>query len=148
MAGGQFIIDASVIVKWLHSDRENNLEQANHILLLAERGELTLFVSDITAHEVLNALICGKHLRWRDLEEAVENFFQLPIILVETNLHRAAAAATIAVEQNITFYDAVYCAIAFERGIPLITANSKHQRPMTGVNVIPLGEWLTLTSSF
>lgn len=141
MEGGQFVIDASVIVKWLHAYREDHLEQAHAILEAAQRTEITLFISDLTVHEVLNAIICGKRLRGNDLEQAVDDFFKLPLIPIETDIQCAAAATTIAAQYTITFYDAVYCAIAFQKGIPLITANPKHQRPMPGVTAIPLAKW-------
>lgn len=135
-----YVVDASVIVKWLNQDREAFTKEAQNLLEQAAKGTLDISTVDLAIHEVCNALIRGKGLRDHILEDAVETFFVLPIQIVETDLHIAAAAATIAQREQITFYDAVYMALAFDLGVPLVTANPKHQRPLPGVAVIPISE--------
>lgn len=144
MAGGtHFVVDASVILKWLNQDREQHTEEAFDILTHAATSAFFITTSDLAVHEVLNALVRGKGLRERELGEAVENFFALPLRAIATDLHLAAASAILADEYKLTFYDAVYMALAFDLNIPLITANPKHQKSIAGIQVIPLSNWFS-----
>lgn len=91
-------------------------------------------------HEVLNALIRGKGLKGRPLEQAVELFFSFPLEYVPTNYGLAAAAALIAEQERLTFYDAIYVALAFERSASLITANPAHQGKFKKIRVIDIAD--------
>lgn len=142
MAQGQgYIVDASVIVKWLNQEREQNTKEAFDILVGAAQGSIELHTSDLAVHEVLNALIRGKGMTKRNLQIAIEAFFQLPLSIIATDEQIAAPAALIAERQKITFYDAIYLALALEFEYPLITANPKDQKSGGGIDVLPLSEW-------
>lgn len=137
----RFVLDTSVIVKWLNRDREAYTEEAEDILKNAFDRTCSLFISDLTLHEVFNALIRGKRLQGTALQQAVETFWLFPFTVVQTDQQLASIAALIAEQDSITFYDAIYCAIAFDYSIPLITANPKHQRSRQGVVAVPLDTW-------
>ncbi|GEM_PF-1458127 len=137
------IIDASVVVKWLNRDNELYTEEAKDILITGVGGCLSLVVSDLTCHEVFNALIRGKKLKGAALKEALEAYFLFPLQIVQTNRQITSTAALIAERDLVTFYDAVYCAIAFQYSAALITANPKHQQSARGVQVIPLDQWFS-----
>lgn len=134
----RYVVDASVIVKWLDPEREPNLEQAMYVLELGATRAAELFTSDLAPHETFNALIRGKHLSGKKVELALENFFLLPLEIVATSRSRAGFAVLLAQHRGITFYDAIYLAVADELRAPLITANPKHQQPLSHITVIPL----------
>lgn len=136
-----YILDASVIVKWLNKEREESTREAEDILDAAHHGKHGLAACDLAVHEVFNVLIRSKGVKGRDLERAVDRFFNLPIKLLRTDIMCTAKAAMIAEDASITFYDAVYLAQANTCGVPLITANPKHQRSRAGIVVIPLDQW-------
>lgn len=138
-----FILDASVIVKWLNHAREQHTDQAMDILQRGVADRWRLYTSDLATHEVLNVLIKGKNLKAKELERAVSLYFELPLLKINTNKSMAMSAAIIAELQNITFYDAVYLSIAQQFDVSLITANPKHQKPSEAISVIPLSEWNT-----
>lgn len=135
------VVDASVVVKWLNRENELYVEEAKDMLMSAVGGFYTLVVSDVTVHEVFNALIRGKQLKGAMLKEAIETYFLSPLHVVQTSQRIAATAALIAEKDGVTFYDAVYCAVALEYDAPLITANPKHQRSREGIMVISLDQW-------
>ncbi|MBI4135439.1 type II toxin-antitoxin system VapC family toxin [Candidatus Uhrbacteria bacterium] len=139
--GEQYVLDASVLVKMLNQEREQDADKALGLMDRGVAGTLNLCTSDFATHEIINALLKGKNITGELLRQTIEHWFILPIERVDTDVTLASRAADIAQRQNITFYDAIYCAIAFERGIPLITANPKHQRPMPGVIAISLAQW-------
>lgn len=130
-----FVVDASVAVKWLNQRSEENADRAVALLAAAADGQCHLYTSDLLTHEVMNALIRGKQLTGRMLERAVDVFFKLPITIVATAPPIAARASLIAAEFHMTFYDAVYVALAHERGVPLVTANVKHQGKFPGIEI-------------
>lgn len=137
----RFVIDASVIVKWLNQEREPDSDRALDILHRASSKMLSLYTSDLAVHEVLNALIRGKGIRGHILQDAIESFFMLPLIILATDFTAAATAAVIAQQHALTFYDAMYMALAFDMGCPLITANTKHQKSLAEIIVLPLSQW-------
>lgn len=137
----RFVVDASVVVKWLNQEGEDGSDAALELLRSAHEGRADLYTSDLAPHEVLNALIRGKKLRGRVLEDAVKLFYSLPLTYMPTDFLTAAAAAMIASEHHITFYDAVYIALILDEQTPLITANPKHQRVLPHLPVISVTEW-------
>ncbi len=137
----QYIVDSSVILKWLNGSKEEDLEQALELLYWGETEKAYLFSSELCIYEVFNVLVRGKLLRGKILEEALEVFWRLPLILLATDQATSQASARIAVEQNITMYDAVFLSLAFQHDIPLITSNIKHHKSTDTCNVIPLGNW-------
>lgn len=141
MPDAQYVLDASVIVKWLNQDRELHTAEAKDILERAMQGTLRCATSDLAVHEVMNALVKGKELHGRALEEAVDAWHLLPLERIPTYRRIAARAALIAEKYRITFYDAVYLAVAFERAMPFITANPKHQAVVPGIEVIAIEQW-------
>lgn len=135
-----YIVDASVAVKWLNQKNEPAAAEALALLQEAITGACLLVSSDLLPHEVLNALIRGKGLNGRPLEQAVELFFSFPLEYVPTSFGLAAAAALIAEQERLTFYDAIYVALAFERSAPLITANPAHQGKFKKIRVIDIAD--------
>lgn len=136
-----YVVDASVAVKWLNMEREEATREALALLRGAVERRWQLVSSDLLPHEVSNALLRGKGLRGAFLEEAIDLFFSLPVITVRTDLALARTAAVIAEEYAITFYDAIYVAIAYERSLPLITANIRHQGRASRVTVLDVAQW-------
>lgn len=137
----RFVVDASVIVKWLNQDREEHTHQAMLLLELCAQGTVRLFTTDLAVHEVLNALIRGKGLKGKRIEQAVEAFFQLPLVSRPTTLKITATAALLAEQKRITFYDAVYLALAHDVDAPLVTANPKHHKPFGRIRTIPIADF-------
>lgn len=137
----RFVVDASVIVKWLNQESEDDAGAALELLRSAHEGRTNLFTSDLAPHEVINALVRGKKLKGHFLEEAVKLFYSLPLTFMPTDYLTAASAAIIASEHNITFYDAVYISLILDEQTPLVTANPKHQRVLAHLPVIPVTAW-------
>jgi len=136
-----YVVDASVVVKWLNQEREAATRQALTLLERAMQGEDELMSVDLLVYEVLNALIKGNRLRGRLLEEAVEVFFRLPLGLHNCDISLVSTAAIIAEQHQMTFYDAVYVALAYREQVPLLTANPKDQGKVPGLMVIDIADW-------
>lgn len=136
-----YILDASVIVKFLNQTNELEALEAADLLYQAMQGKVVLFSIDLVVHEVLNALVCSKKLREEKLHEALVGFWSLPLQCMVVDEKLTQTAAVFATAYGITVYDAVYLALAFDQDMPLITANPKHQKPFGELQVLTLTHW-------
>lgn len=137
----QYIVDASLIVKWIDQKNELLLDKAWSIFRQVREGKIALSAPDLLPCEVFNALIRGKQLTGTDLSRAISAYFAFPITLYPINQELAALSARIAEEYTMTFYDAIYVALAIQTHAPLITHNAKHQAKVSGNMVIDLKNW-------
>jgi predicted nucleic acid-binding protein len=117
-----FILDASVAVKWYVKE-----EMRDIALRLRED-----FVSDLIELEAPNLILyeLGNALRHHpgstaiDCAEAVRQLRNIGIILHDLDDNLIDMTATLSYNENITFYDAAYVALAKTLGTKLITADA------------------------
>lgn len=136
-----YVVDASIVLKWLNQENEEAVKNAIEFLTGAIAGEYHLFSSDLLPHEVFNALIRGKRITGEKLKEAINNFFDFPIEIIPTSSVITVESSLIAENYNMTFYDAVYVGIAHTKQLPLVTANIRHQGKFEKINVIDIAKW-------
>ena len=137
----QFIVDASVVVKWLCRDREQLLDRSDAILYAFRKDEFDLYAPELLSYEAGNALLKGKRLTTQEARVAFATLFYLEIHLVPIDSILSQRIYEIAQKIGITFSDAAYMALAEDMRIPLITANPKHHKAVDRVEVIPLEKW-------
>jgi predicted nucleic acid-binding protein len=111
------VLDASVVLKWLGSAGERGFAEARRLQEKHERGTLWVVIPGLVLLEVLN--VAGRRWKWPGdaLRELVAALEQLELDVAEPALASVAAW----VDRGLTAYDAVYVALAEERGIPLVT---------------------------
>lgn len=116
------VCDASVVLKWLHRDGEDEVEEARMILAAHRSGRLSAWILDLTLYELGNVLL--RALRWRaaDVAEQLADLRTLCGVLSPVAAE-LTAAAELAEAHNLTFYDAAYAAVASTRGGALATAD-------------------------
>lgn len=136
-----YVVDASVVLKWLNQEHELAVENALILLLEARNGSCHLISSDFLPHEIFNALIRGKRIAGKQLVKAINNFFSFPIELAPTTKQLVTRAAYLASRYGMTFYDAVYVALADMRKVPLITENIRHQGKFKKIPVLDIALW-------
>lgn len=111
------VLDASVVIKWLTTSREKGTAQARRLQERHEQGEFWIVVPSLLFLEILN--VAGRRWGWGDsalldLATALEQF--------ELEVDEPALPSVAAwVGRGLTAYDAVYVALAEERGIDLVT---------------------------
>jgi predicted nucleic acid-binding protein len=118
------LVDASVIIKWFHSEGETELAEARAIRDATARGDVSCRVIDLALYELGNVLL--RALGWGASQIAD----QLDDIVVVCGAPLAMAAdwlrnaAVIGVAHGLTFYDAAWAAAAEALGISLVTADT------------------------
>lgn len=136
--------DASVILKWVLPDPtgEQDMESALHLRDSAVNGKISIKVPSLWLYEVGNTLTRRFADRAQDLLDALVAFD-----LDESGMHSEWLDQTITLTRryNVTFYDAVYHALALvEKGV-FVTADAKYVRKAGKAGaVVALKEWAGL----
>jgi predicted nucleic acid-binding protein len=112
----QAVLDASVVFKWFAAEQRGSYE-AREFRTHYEAGRLSVVVPSLMFLELLN--VAGRRWRWDEeaLVELAEALAELSFEIGEPELQLVAAW----VARGLTAYDAVYVALAEERGLPLVT---------------------------
>ena len=121
------IIDSSVAVKWINSQNEDFLKQADKILKDLQDKKIEIIMPELAKYEIGNALL-NKEMNLIETQTVLEKFYEIPIIFVVEDNNLAKKTIGIAKSSNITYYDAAFLALTQKIGGVLITDNPKHQK--------------------
>jgi len=115
------VLDASVVLKWFHSEGEGNVEAARRLRARFEAGELRALAPTLLWLEVLN--VAARRWRWTQdqLEQLAAALPELGFELVEPELPDIAHWSA----HGLTAYDAAYVAAAEHTGVELITDDAE-----------------------
>ena len=118
----EYVIDASIAVKWYSPSGEDDLTKADKLLENYVDGSCGFIAPTLIAYELANALRFNPSFEVADVKRAMKDFFDLQITLEEPSKY-ANPAIDLAFKFSLTVYDAVYAALSQTTGIPLITAD-------------------------
>ena len=115
------VVDASVVVKWYIPERDHEPARAvrDHYL----NGHHDLLAPALLPFEVINALKYSDHYTGDRLIEASTTLPEYGIELI--SYREAGPVAEIAVDLDITLYDASYLALAHTNETTVYTADSR-----------------------
>lgn len=134
-----YVVDASVLVKWFMDEEDRDL--ALGLRELHTSGRSTVFVSELTFLEILNAIRYGSKATEKDGAEALHVLQNLHLQVKPIEFDTLRKANAIAWGYKITIYDALYVALAEQVGYPLITADDVMVKKLKGHSiVVPLRE--------
>lgn len=111
------VLDASVVLKWFHSEGEGHVEIARQLRAQFEAGRLRVLAPQLLWLELLN--VAARRWGWpqSQLEQLAVTLQQLGFELLEPELLNVARWAA----NGLTAYDAAYVAVAEQAGAQLIT---------------------------
>ena len=135
------VVDTSVIVKWLNTDSEQHLDQADKVLKDARDGKIELLAPELAKYEVGNVLLFGKKLSKKQASTPLHWLFKLPIKFISESELSCNETFSIAEDVKITYYDASFIALAKEEDAVLITDNIKHQGKDSNIEVVSLKDY-------
>ena len=121
-----YVVDASVVVKWLVTE-----EWSNESSRLLDSG-LTLIAPELVFAEASNAL-WAMHRRGDlsrdDLSDATDLLRSAPLSVPVSMRRLAAGAVRLAVDLGHPAYDCYYLALAMQEQYPVVTADARfHDR--------------------
>jgi len=119
-----YVVDASVIVKWFIPEEES--DGAGRLKELLARGEASLYSPRHTLVEVANALTLHPLVRLSedDITDAISALEKM-VDLTDLTPEEWRAAIKLAREIPTTVYDSAYLALSLKMDMKLITADSK-----------------------
>ena len=119
----KMVVDASLVVKWFISEEYSNLalEIRDHLV----EGQVELYAPNLLLYEVLNALKYSNLFSRENLADAVTSLENYGIIQLPLNGEYAQKTMQLAVEQNISIYDAAYVSLTDFMGIIAYSADKK-----------------------
>lgn len=138
----KFVIDASVIVKWFID--ENHSDKAEIIKEQFINEKINIIVPSLFYYEVLNALKYSKLFRLDELNlvgESIENY-GFNVIMIRDEIREKMIS--IAINHDISIYDACYIALAEKFNTQLITADEKISKKLPKnlkLNIINLNNY-------
>ncbi len=120
------IIDASVILKWILFDEEYS-ENAHSIGQQALNKEIALFVPEHTYTEVANVLALKSDL---DVASELKIFFDKGFLVTVWHTVEVTEKAIEIMRKfkGVSYYDAIYHALAIIHEATFITADEKYYR--------------------
>ena len=135
------VVDSSVAVKWFNKQDENYTNQADKILKNVQEEKSYIMMPELAKYEVGNALL-NKQMSLQNTMGSLATYYSIPIQFVPQDHQQAQNAIQIAYENQITFYDASFMALAKEQKADLVTDNPKHQKKkIDGLKVISLKDY-------
>jgi predicted nucleic acid-binding protein len=117
----EVVSDANVVLKWFHTEGEEEVDAARALLDAHRERRISLTVLDLTPYELGNALLRGG---------AKADAAQVAIVLealgeicgaVSPGPEELRRACELAEKHDLTLYDAAYAAVAENRAAELAT---------------------------
>lgn len=138
----RYVVDASVILKWVLGDeREADQDSAMELLHAWSDGRCELAAPSLWIYEAGNIL--GRLLD-KAAQEKMEMLLNLGIQRIEPTPGMTKMIFSWMTKNAVTFYDAAYLAAAHDFNAILVTADQVFARKMGGVKNICLLQDLTL----
>ena len=133
------VVDASVLIKWFIVDDEGDRESAVQLRDAIAREHVTAVAPDLALYEVGNTL--GRRIP-EDAPLAMTALQRLPLSLCPPQPAEVEAGLALVRAHGVTFYDAIYHAMALHRAGRLLTADRRYldRTAAAGSAVLP-ADW-------
>ena len=123
-----YVVDASVILKWVLGDeREADQDKARELLNAWVEGRIDLTVPKLWQYEVGNFL--GREVP-EQANEKMKLLLSLGIRSMDLNEGMCVQCFTWMKKNRVIFYDASYLAVAYEIKATLVTADERFIKKM------------------
>jgi predicted nucleic acid-binding protein len=119
------VLDSSVVIKWF--TKEEGSQSAVRILDSFNDESLSIIISDLTFHELANALRYKPDFSPNDVKRCVSQLLELELEVRRLDDELLSESISISFDGGVSFYDAVPVGIAKIEKIPCVTADKKTQ---------------------
>jgi len=131
-----YIIDASVGVKWFIKEHEGDRDAALAIRQRHILGQTRMIVPELFLLEVPNAIKAGRRGTEEELAEVLNTLMDLDLQIERHTQDVLRKTNAVAWAYNLTWYDAVYVALAEILGFPCVTVDDALLRKMKGHSIV------------
>ncbi len=130
-----WVVDASLTLQWYLKDEQ---DRDYGLAVLAGLRENEAAVPFLWLYEVSNALVMAqrrKRVVAAEIDEILNTLMALPITIDRPEPESVARLAVLALDQNLTVYDAAYLELALRLGVPLATPRPGLEGAMANAGV-------------
>lgn len=131
-----YVVDASVGVKWFVREREADREVALALRQRHIEGATRMIVPELFLLEVPNAIKAGRKSKEEELAEVLTTLADLEMQIERHTPRVLRKTNAVAWAYKLTWYDAVYVALAETLGFPFVTADQALLRKMQGHSIV------------
>jgi predicted nucleic acid-binding protein len=120
-----FLVDTSVVIKWVHAEGEGDVDEARRLLTAHRAGAARLLLLDLVVYEFGNVLLRGLRQPATVVSQQLDLLHRLcgPFVHPAPTWH--AEAVGLADRHRLTFYDASWAAAAQALACPLVSADRR-----------------------
>ena len=131
-----YVVDASVAVKWFIHERETHRDTALSLRGRHIEGQTRMIVPELFLLEVPNAIKAGRKGTEEELSEVLQTITDLDLQVERHTQAILRKTNAVASAYKLTWYDAVYIALAEISGFPCVTADEALLRKMKGHSIV------------
>lgn len=117
------VLDASVVAKWFKEEESSYI--ALKIRSDFQRGINEIVVPDLLLYELSNAMRFDPNFNSELIKKSIHSLFEIDITIVIPSENLISDAIRIAIERDITVYDAIYVALSSQLNAVFITADER-----------------------
>jgi predicted nucleic acid-binding protein len=137
----RFVLDSSVLIKWLNQENENYLAQASKIFQDLNSDKIEIFTPEFSILEVANVLIYGKKIDIEKVKIGISDLRKLPINFRRLEDDLVKRALEVSTRNRITVYDAIFVSLAESKNCQLISDDKDHHLKITNGTVLALKDY-------
>lgn len=127
------VSDASVAVKWFHSEGEQEVTESRSLLDAHKERTVALTILALTPYEVGNALLRGRAKATADRVAVVLEALAAICPTIQPTGAETRRATELAEQHGLTLYDAAYAAVAEARRAVLVTLDADLLKAKLGI---------------
>jgi len=119
----KMILDTSAIVPLIH--REEQTDNAYHFIELCNKYGLFLSISPLVSYEMGNCILQFSRKGSKSAREFLSHYLGMDLRSIDTDDDLLYGSLELAIEKNLTFYDAVHAMGGVRESAPLITLDKE-----------------------
>ncbi|MBI2611820.1 type II toxin-antitoxin system VapC family toxin [Candidatus Gottesmanbacteria bacterium] len=118
-----YVIDASVALKWISSEKEEELISAQKLYQNLKDGNLSIYTPTFLLVETANILLKKKKLTKKEVGEYINVILNCGINFIDFNYLKINDLLDITSEYDVTTYDGLYLLLAKEMNCQLVSTD-------------------------
>ncbi len=132
------VLDTSVLIKWVHREHEENVDEALLLRKAFLDGELEIIIPDLAIYEFGNFLRFRSGLSAALMHRLLDDIWSLGMSVVPIDRELSQLAFHFASLYGLTFYDAAFVALSSIQESTLVTADRSLHASVSGKEAVML----------